>query len=121
MPRANTGSTFLNFVSDTFTLLLQFERRFDHWLRLPFDATLRDPMARLVTALINRKRPNEGLKIEAEIRRRMGSCAENLSCTTIYPQSFGMASTPSRTPIAPGSGFPGPALTSRRTSTIQAS
>jgi hypothetical protein len=66
MPRANTGSTFLNFVSDTFTLLLQFERRFDHWLRVPFDATLRDPMARLVTALINRKRPNEGLKIAEE-------------------------------------------------------
>jgi hypothetical protein len=66
MPRANTGSTFLNFISDTFTLLLQFERRFDHWLRLPFDATLRDPTARLVTALINRKRPNEGLKIAEE-------------------------------------------------------
>src|SRR5438874_12709200 len=66
MPRANTGSTFLNFVSDTFTRLLQFERRFDHWLRLPFDATLRDPVARLVTTLINRKRPNEGLKIAEE-------------------------------------------------------
>jgi len=66
MPRANTGSTFLNFVSDTFTRLLQFERRFDHWLRVPFDATLRDPMARLVTALINRKRPNEGLNIAEE-------------------------------------------------------
>ena len=66
MPRANTGSRFLNFVSDTFTLLLQFERRFDHWLRVPFDATLRDPMARLVTALINRKRPNEGLNIAEE-------------------------------------------------------
>ena len=66
MPRANTGSTFLNFVSDTFTRLLQFERRFDHWLRLPFDATLRDPVARLVTTLINRKRLNEGLKIAEE-------------------------------------------------------
>jgi hypothetical protein len=59
MPRANTGSALLNFVSNTFTLLLQFERRFDHWLRPPFDAVLRDPIARLVTALINRKRPNE--------------------------------------------------------------
>src|SRR5438874_5365303 len=66
MPRANTGSTFLNFVSDTFTRLLQFERRFDHWLRLPFEATRRDPVARLVTTLINRKRLNEGLKIAEE-------------------------------------------------------
>src|SRR5205807_8003551 len=41
-------------------------RRFDHWLRPPFDAVLRDPIARLVTALINRKRPNEGLKIAEE-------------------------------------------------------
>src|SRR6266403_2248943 len=30
----------------------------------------------------------------AEIQRRMGLYAENLSCTTIYPRSFGMASTP---------------------------
>lgn len=66
MPRANTGSAFLNFISNTLMVLLQFERRFDHWLRRPFDAVLRDPVARLVTALINRKRPNEGLKIAEE-------------------------------------------------------
>src|SRR5881394_3980762 len=62
IPRANTGSALLNFISNGFMALLQFERRFDHWLRPPFDATLRDPVARLVTTLINRKRPNEGLK-----------------------------------------------------------
>ena len=66
MPRANTGSAFLNFISDAFTFLLHVERRFDPWLRPPFDALLRDPIARLVTALINRKRPNEGLKIAEE-------------------------------------------------------
>jgi len=66
MPRANTGSAFLNWLSNTLTFLLQLERRFDHWLRPPFDAVLRDPFARLVTALINRKRPNEGLKIAEE-------------------------------------------------------
>src|SRR5437660_4556386 len=66
MPRANTGSAFLNFLSNTLMALLQFERRFDHWLRPPFDAALRDPVARLVTALINRKRPNERLKIAEE-------------------------------------------------------
>jgi hypothetical protein len=66
MPRANTGSAFLNFLSNTLMAFLQCERRFDHWLRPPFDAVLRDPVARLVTALINRKRPNEGLKIAEE-------------------------------------------------------
>src|ERR1700745_88021 len=66
LPRANTGSALLNFISNTLMALLQFERRFDHWLRPPFDATLRDPVARFVTWLINRKRPNEGLKIAEE-------------------------------------------------------
>src|SRR5947207_1180350 len=66
MPRANTGSAFLNFVSNTLMAFLQFERRFDRWLRPPFDAALRDPVARLVTTLINRKRPNEGLRIAEE-------------------------------------------------------
>jgi hypothetical protein len=66
MPRANTGSAFLNFISNTLMAFLQCERRFDHWLRRPFDAVLRDPVARFVTALINRKRPNERLKIAEE-------------------------------------------------------
>lgn len=66
MPRANTGSVFLNLISDTFSFLLRCERRFDHWLRIPFDAVLRDPCARFFTWLINRKRPNEGLKIAEE-------------------------------------------------------
>jgi hypothetical protein len=66
MPRADTGSAFLNLVSDTFTFLLHLERRFDHLLRPPFDALLRDPIARLTTTLINMKRPYEGLKIAEE-------------------------------------------------------
>ena len=66
MPRANTGSALLNFISNPLMALLQFERRFDHWLRIPFDATLRDPTARFVTWLINRKRPDEGLRIAEE-------------------------------------------------------
>ena len=66
MPRADTGSTLLNLISDTFTLLLHVERRFDHWLRPPFDAVLRDPIARLTTALINMQRRNEHLKIAEE-------------------------------------------------------
>ena len=46
--------------------LLQMERRVDHWLRPTFDAILRDPIARLVTALINMQRKDEGLKIAEE-------------------------------------------------------
>ena len=46
--------------------LLQMERRIDPWLRPIFDATLRDPVARIVTALMNQKRKDEGLKIAEE-------------------------------------------------------
>ena len=65
-PRANTGSPFLNWLSDTFTFLLHVERRFDPLVRPAFDAALRDPIARFVTALINLQRPNEGVKIAEE-------------------------------------------------------
>jgi len=57
---------FLNGVSDFFTRMLQLERRFDPFIRPAFDAVLRDPIAELTTALINRKRPNEGLKSAEE-------------------------------------------------------
>ena len=66
MPRADTGSAFLNWLSDTFTFLLHVERRFDPFVRPAFDAVLRDPIASLTTALINLQRPNEGLKIAEE-------------------------------------------------------
>jgi len=46
--------------------MLQLERRFDPFIRPAFDAVLRDPIAELTTALINRKRPNEGLKSAEE-------------------------------------------------------
>jgi hypothetical protein len=65
-PRANTGSALKNFVSDSGMALLQLERRFDPFLRPAFDALLRDPLARLTTALINSRRPNEGLAIAEE-------------------------------------------------------
>lgn len=65
-PRANTGSAFLDRIADTSSALVRLERRVDPWLRRPFDAVLRDPIARLVTALINRQRRNEGLKIAEE-------------------------------------------------------
>jgi hypothetical protein len=66
VPPANTGSTLLNAVSDASTRLLQLERRFDPLFRPLFDAVLRDPIARLTTALINARRRDEGLKIAEE-------------------------------------------------------
>jgi hypothetical protein len=65
-PPADTGSVFLNWLSDTSLLLLQMERRIDPFFRPLFDAVLRDPTARLATVLINRQRPNEGLRIAEE-------------------------------------------------------
>ena len=66
IPKANTGSGFLNWLADTSTALVHLERRFDPIFRPAFDAVLRDPLTSLVTALINRGRPNEGLKIAEE-------------------------------------------------------
>lgn len=66
IPKANTGSALLNFLCNASTKMVQFERRFDPWIRPVFDATLRDPMARLVTALINSRRSNDGLGIAEE-------------------------------------------------------
>lgn len=65
-PRADTGSAWRNFVSDSFGALLRFERRFDPWLYPPFAAVLRDPIARLTTALINSQRTDDRLNIAEE-------------------------------------------------------
>ena len=65
-PPSDTGSALLNWISDTSLRLLQLQRRIDPWMRPAFDAVLRDPIARLTTALINWRRPNEGLKIAEE-------------------------------------------------------
>lgn len=56
----------MNWLSDASTAFVHLERRFDPFYRPAFDALLRDPIARLTTALINSKRPNEGLKIAEE-------------------------------------------------------
>ncbi len=66
LPRANTGSAFLDAVADASTSLVHLERRFDPFVRPAFDALLRDPLSRLTTLLINRRRRNEGLKIAEE-------------------------------------------------------
>ncbi len=66
IPRANTGSAILNWISDISILLVQIERRFDPFFRPFFDWALRDPLARLVTWLINLNRRDEGLQIAEE-------------------------------------------------------
>ena len=66
LPRANTGSSVKNWVSNTLVFLVQMERRIDHWIRPPFDFLFRDLTARVVRALINSKRKDEGLKIAEE-------------------------------------------------------
>lgn len=66
VPRANTGSVALNLVSDSLLRMVQLERRIDSFFRPTFDAILRDPLARLTTALINAQRADEGLEIAEE-------------------------------------------------------
>ena len=66
VPSADTGSALLNWISDTSLMFVHLERRIDPFIRPAFDAVLRGPLARFVTFLINRKRPNEGLKIAEE-------------------------------------------------------
>ena len=66
VPPANTGSTLLNVISNASMKALQFERRFDPWLRPAFDALLRDRIASFVTMLINRRRTPEGLQLAEE-------------------------------------------------------
>ena len=66
IPRANTGSAIRNWIVDTSTKVVQLERRFDLLFRPAFDATLRDPLARLITSLINRRRPPEALQLAEE-------------------------------------------------------
>lgn len=66
IPPPNTGSALRNGLQRASTRLIQFQRRFDPFLRPAFDAVLRDPIARLATYLINRRRPDEGLAIAEE-------------------------------------------------------
>lgn len=66
VPRANTGSALLDWISNTSMFLVQMERRIDPFIRPAFDAVLREPLARVTTALINWQREDEGLKIAEE-------------------------------------------------------
>jgi hypothetical protein len=66
VPPAATKSAFLNLLSNTLMRLLQLQRRFDPLVRPAFDAVLRDPIARVVTSLINRQRTDEHLALAEE-------------------------------------------------------
>jgi hypothetical protein len=66
IPPANTGSKFLNWIVDASTAAVHVEKRFEPFFRPVLDPLLRDPIARLVTAMINARRPNEGLKLAEE-------------------------------------------------------
>jgi hypothetical protein len=63
VPPADTGNALLDAISDLLLRATQLERRIDPFIRPAFDATLRDPIARLVTWLINRRREDEGLAL----------------------------------------------------------
>jgi hypothetical protein len=65
-PRANTGSVFLDKLSDFLSFMVRVERRFDPFIRPAFDALFRDALTRLTTALINMQRPNEGFALAEE-------------------------------------------------------
>ena len=66
VPPARTGSAVLDFISNVSMRLVQLERRFDPLVRPAFDACLRDPVARVITGLINRGRTRDGLGLAQE-------------------------------------------------------
>jgi hypothetical protein len=66
VPPANTDSALLNCLADLSIKVMQIERRFDPLFRPAFDSLLRDPIARLTTALINWQRTDEGLQLAEE-------------------------------------------------------
>ena len=66
VPPARTGSAWLDLASNVSMKLVQLERRVDPLLRPAFDAWLRDPLARVITALINSRRRNDGLALAQE-------------------------------------------------------
>jgi hypothetical protein len=66
IPKANTGSALLNWFNNASIALVHLERRFDPIFRPAFDGLLREPIAKLTTALINAQRPNEHLALGEE-------------------------------------------------------
>ena len=65
-PPPDTGNHLLDWIARALMLGIHVERRFDPFVRPAFDRVLRDPLARFVTSLINRKRSDEGFALAEE-------------------------------------------------------
>jgi hypothetical protein len=66
LPPANTGNPFLDRLNGLLTFVLHAERRVDPFFRPAFDAVFRTALSNLTTALINRRRQDDGLGIAEE-------------------------------------------------------
>lgn len=66
LPPPDTGNVLLNSIARAILVLLHVERRFDPFFRPAFDAVLRGPIVKLVMALVNRRRRDEGFAIAEE-------------------------------------------------------
>jgi hypothetical protein len=65
-PPADTGNRLLNWIHGALIFVLHLERRIDPFFRPFFDRLLRERLSSLVTALINRRRKDEGLGLAEE-------------------------------------------------------
>jgi hypothetical protein len=66
LPPPDTGNFLLNGIARAMLFLIHLERRFDPFLRPAFDALFRDRLARLITALMNKRRKDDGLALAEE-------------------------------------------------------
>jgi hypothetical protein len=66
LPRADTGFALLDRINDFLVVLFHIERRVDPFIRPAFDALFRERLGRLLTALINKRRRDDGLKLAEE-------------------------------------------------------
>ena len=66
LPPPDTGNFLLNGIARLLLFLIHLERRFDPFFRPVFDRLFRDRLARLITAIMNKRRQDEGLGLAEE-------------------------------------------------------
>ncbi len=66
LPHAETGNRALDAINTAMTFAFHVERRFDPFIRPAFDRLLRDRLSSIATALINRRRADDGLSLGEE-------------------------------------------------------
>ncbi len=66
LPPPDTGNFLLNGIARLLLFLIHLERRFDPFFRPVFDKLFRDRLARLITAIMNKRRQDEGLELAEE-------------------------------------------------------